>query len=173
MKETLRETDFDEFDREYHDVHEYAEEKHSGQFRKASGKPYITHPVAVAKLIKAYGGSDDLVRAAELHDTIEDTGSTWDDIASRFGEKVADVVTELTNDREAIEELGKENYMSRHILELSDDALFIKLADCLHNSLDRPRPSQLERMKVNIKTLLRNRRLRGNLRELALEILSI
>jgi (p)ppGpp synthase/HD superfamily hydrolase len=169
----LRETDFDDFDREYHDVHEYAEDRHRGQFRKGSGKPYIVHPVMVAKIIKAYGGTEEMVKAAQLHDVVEDGGSSWDEIAERFGEDVADIVSELTNDDAEVKRLGKEAYMNRHLLELSDSALMIKLADNLANSLDRPKPGQLERIKVNIKSLLANRKLRGGCRELALEILDL
>ncbi len=79
----------------------FASERHAGQTRKGERRePYINHPIEVAHLVSgAVIGVDYIaVAAAALHDTIEDTATTWDDIAARFGEEVADVVSELTDD---------------------------------------------------------------------------
>jgi len=155
----LREDELEDFEEIYRKVNDFATERHKGQVRKATGEDYINHPKSVQKIIDAYGGDRDLIHIAVLHDTLEDTETTWDEIAELFNERVADAVSELTNDKKKIEKLGKEPYMSGHLIELSDDALTVKLADMLHNVLDRPKEGQKERMFRNISYLLENREL--------------
>ena len=172
-KNLPHESEIEDFERVFRRANDFASEKHSGQIRKGSGEPYVTHPIAVSKLVRVYGGDDDLVNAAILHDTREDCDVDYDEIEELFNGRVADVVTELTNDGELILKHGKANYMSRHLLELSDDALLVKLCDCLHNVLDRPKPGQVERIQDNVRVLQRNRRLKRNLKDLAENILAL
>lgn len=76
---------------------EFATNAHSGQSR-SDGRPFIWHPIEVASMVKAHGySSDEVVCAAYLHDTIEDTEVTYEDIHKAFGRKIADIVLELTN----------------------------------------------------------------------------
>ena len=71
---------------------EYAKEKHRGQSR-ISGEPYITHPVWVAKIVAKLGLGDEAIIAALLHDCVEVTDTTEDDIAKIFGDEVALLVS--------------------------------------------------------------------------------
>ena len=80
-------------------AYEIARTLHDGQFRK-SGEPYIIHPVAVAKILAGFGMDNETIIAGLLHDAIEDTKYTRDQLASDFDEKIADLVegvTKLTN----------------------------------------------------------------------------
>ena len=80
-----------------------ATEAHAGQIRNgAGGMPYIEHPVAVAELLAEHGWTDEVLAAALLHDVIEDSETTLDQLRERFGEPVADLVGTLTDD-ESIE----------------------------------------------------------------------
>jgi len=133
----------------------FASRKHGerGQIRKATGAPYIVHPEGVAKIVKDFGGDDEQIQAAWLHDTMEDTGTWEEDLREKFGDRVADLVSELTNDDFAIRSIGKEDYMSNKLVNLSDDALLIKLSDFLYNIKDYCPMKTLERMKKNLEAL--------------------
>lgn len=141
-------------------MYRFAKRRHddTGATRKGSGEPYFVHPEAVAKIAIAYGGDDIEIKAALAHDLIEDTGDSYDDIKEKFGNEVADIVEELTNDPQRIRELGKELYMSLKLVSLSKRALFIKLCDMLHNTLDNCGAKQKERMKSNIDYLISKRK---------------
>jgi len=119
----------------------FIREKHAGQFRKFDKKPYIVHPIQVAKIIKKFKGNskniDDLMIAALLHDTLEDTNATLPEIRKRFGNLVSSLVKELTSEKEKIEKLGKALYLSKKMVEeLTDYGLSLKLADRLSNTSD-------------------------------------
>lgn len=108
----------------------FAERKHEGQKRK-DGKPYITHPENVALiLLNEFGITDrEIIEAALLHDTIEDTDTTYDEIKNQFGEKVADYVLHLTkpdNENQAIK-------YWESLKQAPDDVKKIKIADRIHN----------------------------------------
>ena len=77
------------------DAFEFACAAHSGQVRK-DGMPYVTHPLAVAEIIEEMGLDIDSAIAAILHDTIEDTNTSYDEIKKRFGPAVADLVDGVT-----------------------------------------------------------------------------
>ena len=119
-----------------------ATEAHDGQFRK-SGDPYITHPLAVMKIVEAWGMDEDTIIAAVLHDTVEDTSVTLQDIKDQFGEQVAflvDGVTKLGNARSGMRDLDtylpstKDNLLRLLVATGADiRVLIIKLADRLHN----------------------------------------
>lgn len=116
----------------------YATKAHKGQTR-SSGEPYIVHPKSVARFLRKYKASknlDKLIQAALLHDTIEDTDTTHDDLEKMFGGLVAGLVKDLTSDPKEIERLGKKEYMSRKMASMSSYALAIKLADRLDNVQD-------------------------------------
>lgn len=141
-------------------MYRYAKRKHdeTGAVRKGSGEPYFVHPEAVAKIAIAYGGDDLEIKAALAHDTIEDTGATESDIKEKFGEDVANIVMEITNDPYRVKELGKELYISLELSSISKKALFVKLCDMLHNTLDNCRPEVRDRMKKNIDYLISHRK---------------
>ena len=80
----------------------FAAQRHTGHQRKGNDKqPYINHPLEVANLIANVGQVDDVdvLIAAILHDTVEDVGVTKDDIVKQFGERVAGIVMEVTDDK--------------------------------------------------------------------------
>ncbi len=118
---------------------EFANEAHKG-VRRRSGEPYIIHPIAVAKIVVSeIGLGYKSIVAALLHDVVEDTEYTLDDIRRLFGDKIASLVDGLTKIKTeiAINEDGTiqaENF-KRIILTLNDDVrvILIKLADRLHN----------------------------------------
>jgi (p)ppGpp synthase/HD superfamily hydrolase len=156
-------------------AYKFAKKRHdaTGAVRKFSKQPYIVHPLSVAEIVDAYTHHDtDLICAAYLHDTVEDTPTSWDELNDKFGEQIADTVSELTNNKEDIKKLGKENYMSRKMIDLSDDALIIKLADQYYNINDHPGTEQHDRIVKNVTTLKRNRQLKPIHKELIHAILS-
>ena len=116
-----------------------AKQHHSGQ-KRSSGEPYIIHPIAVAKIVLDYGMDCPSVTAAILHDTVEDTDLTLDEIKAEFGEETASLVDGLTKlgkvplDIKDKEEQQAEN-VRKMLLAMSEDirVIIIKLADRLHN----------------------------------------
>lgn len=121
---------------------DYATEKHTGQKRK-SGEPYINHPLAVAGILIEWGMDIDTVVAGVLHDTVEDTDATLDDLESLFGRDVAflvDGVTKVSQARAGMRNLDsylphtKDN-LTKLMIAVGEDVrvIIIKLADRLHN----------------------------------------
>ena len=118
---------------------ETASQRHQGQKRQ-SGEPYIIHPVSVAKIVLDYGMDYQSVAAAMLHDTVEDTDLTLDEVKKEFGAEVAALVDGLTKlgkvplDIKDKEEQQAEN-VRKMLLAMSEDirVIIIKLADRLHN----------------------------------------
>jgi len=116
----------------------YAKDAHKGQTR-SDGSRYIRHPARVAAIIKKYKTSkniNDILSAAYLHDTIEDTKTTENDIKQLFGGLVSSLVKELTSDKDKIKEVGKTQYLIDKMTKMSSWALVIKLADRLDNVSD-------------------------------------
>lgn len=114
----------------------YAELKHAGQVRKFSGEPYVNHPVRVAKTLSAYTTDYSILAAAVLHDTLEDTDTTIEDLVRLFGDRVANLVKALTNDPEEIKRVGKTQHLLEKMAKMDDETLLIKLADRLDNVQD-------------------------------------
>ena len=118
---------------------DFANEAHKG-VRRRSGEPYIIHPISVAKIVvNEIGLGYKSIVAALLHDVVEDTEYTVDDIKRLFGEKIASLVDGLTKIKAAMDTDGGGNLQAenfkRIILTLNDDVrvVLIKLADRLHN----------------------------------------
>jgi len=116
---------------------EYARNKHKDQKRK-DGSPYIIHPLAVAEIVAEMGLDSDAILGALLHDCIEDTDASHDDIAKRFGSTTAELVegvTKLTRaDFSSTEEAQMEN-LRKMFMAMSKDirVVLIKIADRMHN----------------------------------------
>jgi guanosine-3',5'-bis(diphosphate) 3'-pyrophosphohydrolase len=116
----------------------FATQKHQGQVRKGEeGLPYITHPISVAKVIWEIGGvkDNDILVAAILHDTIEDTQTTKNEIKERFGEEILSIVLEVTDDKK-LEKIERKRRQVLHAATLSYPAKIIKLGDKLINCGD-------------------------------------
>lgn len=131
----------------------FAAKKHQGQVRKdTAATPYIIHPMGVARSLWEEGGvrSANVLVAALLHDTLEDTKTTAEEIESLFGPRVRATVEELTNDPNLTTEQNKERQVS-HAHEMSLNAQLVKLSDRLYNIRDlrNPPPSWSEEKVQN------------------------
>jgi guanosine-3',5'-bis(diphosphate) 3'-pyrophosphohydrolase len=116
----------------------FSAEKHSNQRRKDSkGSPYINHPIQVAETLWTLGGVRDvtLLVAALLHDTIEDTATTPEQIRESFGENVLALVLEVTDDKSLPKQMRK-RLQVEHAPHKSRSAKLLKLADKLSNIQD-------------------------------------
>ena len=118
---------------------EYAAERHAlGKPRKdAQATPYINHPLAVARLLADVGGVDDpeILAAALLHDVIEDTPTLADDLRARFGERVARIVLDVSDDKR-LEKATRKALQVEHAPTLPVDSKLVKLADKICNLRD-------------------------------------
>ena len=117
---------------------EFASRKHSTQRRKdKDASPYINHPIAVAHLLADTGGITDLatLMAAVLHDTIEDTETTAEELEGQSGRTVRRVVEELTDDK-SLEPAVRKQLQTDHAPKLSKAGKAIKVADKIANVQD-------------------------------------
>ncbi len=141
------------------DAFTYADTEHHGQLRK-SGEPYIIHPLAVADIVADLGLDMDSVVAALLHDCIEDTDATHEEIARRFGEPVAELVegvTKLTRVQYVTKEEEQMENLRKMLMAMAHDirVILIKICDRLHNmrtmeyqSPKKQREKSLETMEI-------------------------
>ena len=116
----------------------FAASIHRGQYRKGdTSAPYLEHCLEVAYLLSNLGGIDDetTIVAALLHDTLEEDASKADDIRSRFGDEILEIVKELTDDP-ALAEAERRKAQVDHAPHLSQRAKAIKLADKISNIRD-------------------------------------
>ena len=137
----------------------YADAEHHGQLRK-SGEPYIIHPMAVADIVADLGLDVDSVIAALLHDCIEDTNATHDEIAKKFGAPVAALVegvTKLTRVQYVSKEEEQMENLRKMLMAMAQDirVILIKICDRLHNmrtmeyqSPKKQREKSLETMEI-------------------------
>jgi guanosine-3',5'-bis(diphosphate) 3'-pyrophosphohydrolase len=119
------------------DAYAVAKQQHKGQVR-ATGDPYIVHPIAVAEILAGYGMGDATLAAALLHDTVEDTDITLEGLEDRFGAEVAlliDGVTKLDRIKFSSRELAQAATIRKMAVAMARDirVLVIKLADRTHN----------------------------------------
>lgn len=106
--------------------------------RKYTNEPYIVHPIAVADIVKQFGGSDAQIAAALLHDVVEDTPVVIREIVEEFGDEIASLVDDLTDvssksdgNRALRKKIDRE-----HSANASKDAQFVKCADLIHNTIN-------------------------------------
>ena len=147
-------------------AYNYAEQMHSGQ-KRASGEPYFTHPCAVAEILIDLGLDTPTVAAAFLHDVVEDTPATEEDILKRFGKEIMTLVDGVTKlDKihfQTHEEEDAENFRKIFVAMANDvRVIIIKLADRLHNMrslnyLSTERQQRISRETLEIFTPLAGR----------------
>ena len=139
------------------DAYQYAKTYHEGQLRK-DGSPYITHPLEVAHLVAELGLDADSIMAALLHDTIEDTDATYEEVAKRFTPSVADLVEGVTKlDKvkyTSIEEKQMEN-LRKMLMAMAKDVrvMLIKICDRVHNIRTMEFQSERKRREKSLETL--------------------
>lgn len=107
----------------------FAIEKHQGQIRKFNGQPYIMHPIRVAQIVQDHEGDESDIISALLHDTLEDTETTFEELECHFGSIVAQNVWQLTNESN----VNKTEYLKHKLIDSPSHVLLIKLADRLDN----------------------------------------
>ena len=114
----------------------FATKAHGEQKRKYTGEPYVNHCIAVAGIVKQITMDADIICAALLHDTVEDTAVTIDNIAQIFGQRIAKLVSEVTDisrpldgNRQQRKEIDR-----KHLAQASPDGMTIKLADLIDNT---------------------------------------
>lgn len=120
---------------------DFAAHKHRHQLRKSSeGVPYINHPIGVARLLAEVGGiqDEDVLLAAVLHDTVEDTETTSEELEAAFGPTVRSLVDEVTDDK-SLPKAQRKQLQVAHASGLSPGAAAIKLADKILNVQDLTR----------------------------------
>jgi len=118
------------------EVLEFARIAHGVQARKYTGEPYITHPIAVANIVETVPHTQEMLAAALLHDVVEDTSVELSEIEEKFGSKIAELVSWVTD----VSQPGDGNRKARkaidreHLAKAPAEAQTIKLADLIHNT---------------------------------------
>jgi (p)ppGpp synthase/HD superfamily hydrolase len=148
------------------DAVSFAARAHAGQLRKDGRTPYASHPVRVALVVRCVFGVDDpdVLTAAVLHDTIEDTTTDYDDIAERFGPRVADWVRLLTKDKRLPDDEREEDY-ARGLADADWQVQVIKLADVFDNLNDVGSDDPVRRERALRRGRFYLNRMSANLRE--------
>ena len=116
----------------------FAAHKHRDQRRKdAEASPYINHPIALAEVLTGEGGVTDsaVLAAALLHDTIEDTATTLEELREHFGARIAGMVAEVTDDKD-LPKVERKRLQIEHAAGISPGAKLVKLADKICNLRD-------------------------------------
>ncbi len=134
----------------------FAAHKHRHQFRRDGVTPYVEHPKAVMAIVRdEFGVADpETLAAALLHDTIEDTATDYDEIAERFGARVAGRVAALTKDKRLPEKRREREYFAQ-LARAPLGAKLCKVADTLHNLRDTDaahRPKALHKGQLLLRT---------------------
>jgi GTP pyrophosphokinase len=159
---------------------EFAARHHSGQ-KRASGEPYLIHPLAVAQILAEMRMDSVTIQTGLLHDTVEDTAASREDLRKLFGEEVADCVDGVTKlskiDFASAEDRQSENYRKMLLAMVKDiRVIIVKLADRLHNmrtlgSLSPERRERIARETIEIYAPIAHRlgmgKIRGELEDLA------
>jgi guanosine-3',5'-bis(diphosphate) 3'-pyrophosphohydrolase len=116
----------------------FAAHKHRDQRRKdAEASPYINHPIALADVLVNEGGIADMevISAALLHDTVEDTATTPEELLETFGARIAGIVAEVTDDK-LLPKAERKRLQVEHAATISGEAKLVKLADKICNLRD-------------------------------------
>lgn len=119
------------------DAINFAVAAHDGQKRKGKEVSYIMHPLSVGLLLANSGAEEEIVIAGILHDTMEDTEVTYEEIEEKFGKKVADMVNDVTEQDKSLPWVERKQAALEHVKDMSEASVLIKTADVLHNMNDQ------------------------------------
>ena len=131
-----------------HRAIQFSANSHKGQVRKGTDTPYIVHPLEVALILAQYNWNEDVICAGLLHDVVEDTSVTIDEIKEMFGEKVAAFVSTLTEDKNKSWEERKQHTISQVKKLETKEELLLLCADKLANL--RSMKADLECLEENL-----------------------
>lgn len=106
---------------------------HEGQYRKNTSIPYITHPVAVGMMLLKKGYSEEIIAAGILHDTVEDTSLTLEEIKREFGTKIAEIVEGSSEPDKSLAWIDRKEHTIEFLKTASQDIRAVVCADKLHN----------------------------------------
>lgn len=110
-----------------------ANEVHAGQVRKSDGSPYIHHPIQAGLILSRHGYPPHVVAAGILHDVIEDTGTTYEQLALKVGREVADLVMDVTEPSKKLPWEERKHAYLEHLKDAPLGAVAISIADRIHN----------------------------------------
>lgn len=110
-----------------------ASKAHQNQFRKNTDIPYIAHPAAVGMMVMKAGYDEDVVAAAILHDTVEDTDLTLEDIEREFGTKIAEIVAGCSEPDKSLSWQARKEHTIEFLKTAAEDIRVVACADKLHN----------------------------------------
>jgi hypothetical protein len=153
----------------------FATSKHEGKKRKGSGEPYIVHSIMVSYILAEYKQSkniEELVCAALLHDTLEETETTFNEIVNEFTPLVASLVMELTSDGALIKQIGKNEYLKIKLCGISNYGLILKFADLLGHISYNPSIKMVDDAIDLINHVRKNRKLTSAQESIAMDILA-
>ena len=112
----------------------FAQKAHQGQYRKGTKLPYIVHPLGVMEILSRYQASEDLMIAGILHDTLEDTSTTAEEIEKRFGKRIKELVIAATEPEHDAPWEQRKQHTIDFIKDMEDEEiLLLSCADKLHN----------------------------------------
>jgi len=115
-------------------AYRFAKECHKGQFRKGSPRPYINHCTEVARILNKFGYSEEIIVAGLLHDTVEDTEVTLEDLRREYGEEVSNLVKYVTETRTPGVSWTKRKVMYiKNLTDAPEGSVVVSAADKLHN----------------------------------------
>ena len=112
----------------------FAQKAHQGQYRKGTKLPYIVHPLGVMEILSRYQASEDVMIAGILHDTLEDTSTTAEEIEKRFGKRIKELVIAATEPEHDAPWEQRKQHTIDFIKDMEDEEiLLLSCADKLHN----------------------------------------
>ena len=112
----------------------FAQKAHQGQYRKWTKLPYIVHPLGVMEILSRYQASEDVMIAGILHDTLEDTSTTAEEIEKRFGKRIKELVIAATEPEHDAPWEQRKQHTINFIKDMEDEEiLLLSCADKLHN----------------------------------------
>jgi (p)ppGpp synthase/HD superfamily hydrolase len=127
--QVMARTDFVERSPLTRDALNFAASRHAGQMREGNGAPFVTHPVEVACLLHEAGYSDDVVAAGVLHDVLEDTDASPAELEERFGPRVAELVTAVTDDPSIEDRAERKGALRDQVARAGECAAVVFAAD--------------------------------------------